>query len=120
MPLYQSKCLECGKQQDYISKIAYRHDSLPICCGQKTELMIVPPMVGAMSFVGHKGMRLAGQWCEDGSQYKRLMRQNNWIPEADATQEAKIQNDNIDKVNDKKLQVATEKAAAEVFQRHKV
>ena len=49
MPTYEAACPDCGHKQDYIRKIADRHNT-PDCehCGAKTALTITAVMVPCM------------------------------------------------------------------------
>lgn len=45
MPVYEARCKECGKIQDYYQSAANRHDT-PFCCGFQTEKVILTPPMG--------------------------------------------------------------------------
>lgn len=110
MPIYTSKCSVCNKSQDYFRKIDDRADT-PECCGKKTAKSLDTPMVSAMIWTGWKGVHMPdgknggqGTWIEDGAQYKKYIKQNNYLVGDEGQQEASIQRRNIEARQDKKLE----------------
>ena len=45
MPVYEARCNQCGKIQDYIRR-AENYLDTPECCGQKTEKVILSAPMG--------------------------------------------------------------------------
>jgi predicted nucleic acid-binding Zn ribbon protein len=118
MPTYVSKCSACGKDHEYVAKVANRA-ATPVCCGLPTERQLTTPAISAMAWTGHKGVYLPdgknggkGTWIEDGAAYKQYMKSNNKISGDEGQQEAAIQKRNLEKADDKKLTQAVEKAVA--------
>lgn len=115
MPLYTSHCGECGQFHSYVRTVAERN-STPECCGKPSEKRLDTPMIGAMSFGGHKGFVADATdtptWIESGSAMKRYMKENDLVPTGEASQEARIRREAREVEVDKKLDQAIEKAAA--------
>jgi hypothetical protein len=111
MPLYSSKCMECGKSHTYYKSVAERADT-PLCHDKRTFKTLDAPMIGAMSFSGHKGFEAPGaqKWIEDGASMKKYMRENNYISESEGHQEANIQLANREAADDRKLDTAVTNA----------
>lgn len=109
MPTYVSICHICDTKHDYFRTIENRNNT-PECCGVKTEKIIVPPMIGAMSWVGHKGVEVNGKYIETGAEYKKYMNENRLIPESEANSEATYQRKQREKTDDAHLNASVERA----------
>lgn len=46
MPTYTACCPKCGRVHEYKSSIADRAENRPVCCGEKTEGVIIHPPMG--------------------------------------------------------------------------
>jgi len=44
-PLYQYRCLTCGKEYEEMSSIKDRHDTICPCCGRRRGIVIIPVVV---------------------------------------------------------------------------
>lgn len=111
MPLYSSRCEKCGKSETYFQTVSNRANT-PICCETQMLKTLDTPMVGAMSFTGHKGFVADGKWIDSGADYKNFMKKNNYIPASEGHREAEIQRENHAKRDDKKLEAAVVEAVA--------
>lgn len=109
MPLYSARCEQCGSTTSYVRKIDERNDT-PSCHGPMSR-QLDAPMVSAMAWTGHKGFALpGGGWIEDGTAFKRHMRENDVLPESEGRQEAAIQRATREKADDKRLDAAITQA----------
>lgn len=110
MPLYSSKCSECGTAHTYVKTVANRAET-PLCCDVQTFKTLDTPMVSAMAWSGWKGFNVpGGQWIEDGAAYKKFLDKNNYVPASEGHQEAAIQRTNQAAADDKKLEAAVTQA----------
>jgi predicted nucleic acid-binding Zn ribbon protein len=107
MPLYSSRCQECGSSHTYVRKVAERNDT-PLCCGVQTAKTLDTPMVSAMAWTGHKGVFMPdgqnggkGTFIESGADYHKYLRDNNKIPASEGAREAEIQKGNREAEHDK-------------------
>lgn len=88
--IYEAQCSKCGETKDYFASVDDRDKKVPKCCGKKmARVMLTPPQVGAMSWAGWKGFDLNGRHFESGSEYKKYMKQEGYIPLHEGEQEAK-------------------------------
>lgn len=67
MPIYQTKCSQCGSEQEIYRSIA-KMDDLPICCGIEVQRVICAPMVIA-DIQPYKSM-LTGEMITSRSQHR--------------------------------------------------
>lgn len=81
--VYESVCTQCGKEHEYVAKMADR-EKTPRCCGKKTVQQISTPMIGAMSWTHAKGIHLGKQWISDGGTYKKYMKENGMVSESES------------------------------------
>jgi hypothetical protein len=110
MPMYSSRCDECGKAHSYLSTVANRATT-PTCHGEPTSKTLDAPMVSAMAWSGWKGFNVpGGQWIEDGASYKKFLDKHNYVPASEGNQEASIQRANKEAADDKKLEAAVTQA----------
>lgn len=115
MPLYTSRCSECGQTHSYVRTVAERN-STPECCSLATEKVLDMPMIGALAFTGHKGFLAEATstptWIESGTDLKRYLKQHDLVPTHEASQEARIRREAREVETDRKLDQAITKAAA--------
>jgi hypothetical protein len=112
MPIYAGICSKCGAKQDYYRTISLRNET-PQCCGEPITRVIEAPMVGSMSFSGtHKSVEINGIQFDNGAQIKKYMKENNFIPETEATSEAKYQQKEKEKADNKHLKQSVLQAVA--------
>lgn len=113
MPLYTSRCSECGQLHSYVRSIATRNDT-PLCHDAPTEKVLDAPMIGAMTFSGWKGFVAHATdtptWIESGTDMKRYMKKHDLVPTHEAAQEAHIRREAREVEIDKKLDTAIHKA----------
>lgn len=112
MPIYSGICNKCGKKQDYYRTISLRNET-PQCCGDPIIRVIEAPMVGSMSFAGvHKSVNINGIQFDSGSDIKKYMKDNNFIPADEATSEAKYQRKEKEKADAANLKQSVLQAVA--------
>ena len=111
MPMYTSQCAVCARQQTYFKSVAKRAET-PMCHDLPTLKVIDTPMIGAMSFSGHKGFEAPGaqKWIEDGASMKKYMNQHGYISESEGAREAQIQRNRKSAADDAKLDAAVTSA----------
>lgn len=86
--IYESQCSKCEKVHEYSVPVA-EMENTPKCCGKKTQRVIFSaPMVSPMIWTSHKATNIGGKWCETASDYKRVMKEGNYISSAEGKQEA--------------------------------
>lgn len=64
MPFYTFHCIRCDRVHEEYRHISQRHDG-PLCCEEKTKLVIVPPAV-APDLPGYESP-VTGKWVEGRS-----------------------------------------------------
>lgn len=113
MPLYTSRCSECGQMRSYVRTVAERNNT-PLCHDKPTEKVLDMPMIGAMAFTGHKGFLAQASdtptWIESGTDLKRYMKKHDLVPTHEAAQEAHIRREAREVETDRKLDTAIHKA----------
>ena len=111
MAVYDAECDKCGTQTEYVCSIADMTKKLPRCCGQKMKRVILTaPQVGAMTWTSHKAVMVNGKLIESGDQYKRMMKQGNFMPHSEAVQEVAKKKAREKVEHTKRLDKAIEKA----------
>jgi hypothetical protein len=86
--IYQSECKTCKHIYEY-SAPASDWDKTPSCCNSSTERVILDaPLLSPMIWTSHKATMVGGKWCETASDYKRVMKEGNYISSAEGREEA--------------------------------
>lgn len=60
MPIYESQCLACGKQHEYVRTMAHSHDT-PLCCGVPTDKRIFSAPNGIVDIPAYESPA-TGKW----------------------------------------------------------
>ena len=76
MPIYDTECLKCGKQDTVFRKIA-NYNELPECCGQPMVRMLSAPDVIADNTC-YKSMK-TGQMITSRTQHKNHLKEHGLI-----------------------------------------
>jgi putative FmdB family regulatory protein len=121
MPTYEAGCPKCGKQIDYVRAIADRNN-IPKCkCGTKmVREFRTPIQVSPMIWTSHQSQMIGGKWCETATDYKRVMKEGNFISETEGKQEAKRVKTRRAKEEDKKLESAVLQAFDQVDHKKRI
>lgn len=77
MPFYSYHCKRCDAMQDGYRHVSARHDS-PDCCGEKTQLVIVPPAVQP-DIPGYESP-VTGKWVDGRSARREDLRRTGCRP----------------------------------------
>lgn len=89
MPTYQALCAKCNTHHDFFRKIDERDDT-PVCCGEKTDRVLVAPMLQAVTItqaiVGGDGNTYYGR-----NEYDRYLKKNGLVVHSEMKGEAEYQ-----------------------------
>lgn len=78
MPSYESRCLVCDKEHDYITSVA-RCMETPVCCGQPTKKEIRTNCQGAPAFDDLNFRLTSGEFVRTKREREEVMKRNNYI-----------------------------------------
>jgi hypothetical protein len=87
MPTYQSFCLTCGAEHEYIATVKACHDT-PVCCGQKTEKRIFSPPMGQVDIPAYESPA-SGKWITSRAERREDFKRTGCRPWEGRDQEVK-------------------------------
>ena len=115
MPTYESVCLKCGAEHEYIRTMAYCHDT-PECCGVRTDKRILSAPLGIVDIPAYVSP-VSGRWINSREQRKEDLKQAGCRPWEGMEQEQKEASRRAaytEQKDDAALTVAAEKALAQM------
>lgn len=78
MPMYESRCLVCDKEHNYITSVA-DYLKTPDCCGQPTKKEIRTNCQGAPVFDDLDFRLSSGEYVRTKKQRTEVMKRNNYV-----------------------------------------
>lgn len=115
MPVYESKCSNCGNEYEYIRTMARCMDT-PICCGVRTDKRILSAPMGIVDIPAYVSP-VSGRWINSRRERTEDLKRANCRPWEGLDQEKKEAARRaayIEQKEDQALTVAAEKALAQM------
>ncbi len=111
MPIYESRCLSCGRDYEYIKPASQYLDS-PFCCGERTQKVILTPPMGYVENIYYTSP-IDGKPITTKQQRINDLKANNCRPWEGLEQEKKVAQErkrDEEKKEDKKLEESAVRA----------
>ena len=87
MPIYQSVCLKCGSEHEYIRTVSNCMDT-PTCCGSATDKRILSAPMGIVDIPAYVSP-VSGRWVNSRAQRKEDLKRADCRPWEGLEQEKK-------------------------------
>lgn len=87
MPVYESRCNECGKVHEYYQSAAKCYET-PLCCGYQTQKVILTAPYGNVDIPAYQSP-ISGRWINSRRERNEDLKRNDCRPWEGLEQEQK-------------------------------